>query len=76
MQSPTAATSCPAVSTTLTCRNMIPRKAATPGTDRLSSIDWLTGSDSTSVATREMPATAQREAGSGSSMDAAACGID
>lgn len=42
----------------------MPRKAATPGTDRLSSIDWLTGRDSTIVAAREMPATAGGGAGS------------
>ncbi len=40
----------------------MPRKAATPGTDRLSSMDWFTGRDSTPVATSEMAATARGQA--------------
>lgn len=44
---------------------MMPKNAATPGTDRLSSMDWFTGSDSTSVAAREMPATAGDTRGDG-----------
>jgi len=40
----------------------MPRNAATPGTDRLSSMDWFTGRDSTPVATSEMAATAKGQA--------------
>lgn len=47
-------------SVTLAWRNKTPRKAATPGTDRLSSTTRLTGSDSTAVAASAMTATAAR----------------
>ena len=45
---------------THTCSSAAPNRAATPGTDKLSSRRALIGSDSTAVATSAMAATAQQ----------------